>query len=407
VHRPRSNDPRGVVQAIDAFHRYISHAERGLLRLIAEADRSEVWRDDGARDMAHWLAMRYGISEWKARRWLAAADALERLPRISHALETGEIGIDKVAELARFAAPEDEARVLRWAQRVSCAQVRRRADAACRQMMEQSQEAERARRLRWWWFDDGRRFGLEAELPAAQGAIVAKAIDRLADRIPSMPDEGDADFVDARRADALVSMASARLATDPDPDRATVVVHTDLATLIGADASSAPQSAVRNAQLESGGILGPETLRRLACVGRIQAVVEDDAGNPIGVGRMSREPTAAMIRLLRHRDGGCVFPRCGRRGFAEAHHIVWWRNGGRTDLDNLAMVCSFHHKLVHEFGWRMLRDPEGRLTWLRPGGHPYRPGPSRAGPSRAGPTGSHPDPMAGTTHRQEILASAS
>jgi hypothetical protein len=409
VYHRQGSDPRGVVQAIDAFHRLISRTERGLLRLLAEADRARVWHDDGARDMAHWLAMRYGISDWKARRWLAAADALERLPCISRALDHGEIGIDKVAELARFATADDEARLLRWAQGVSVAQVRRRADAACRQRIEQAQEVERARRLEWWWFDDGRRLGLEAELPAAQGAIVAWALDRLADQIPAMPEEGGASFADARRADALVVMASAKLASDADPDRATVVVHTDLPTLVGTDGSSVPAGKERNGQLESGGIVAPETLRRLACTGRVQAVLEDAAGNPIGVGRMSREPTAAMMRLLRHRDDGCVFPGCGRRRFAEAHHIVWWRHGGRTDLDNLAMICSFHHKLVHEFGWRLTRDADGEIGWFRPGGQPYRAGPGRTGCSRAGPSRAGPGlagPMGSSRPSHQPLATA-
>ena len=67
--------------------------------------------------------------------------------------------------------------------------------------------------------------GLMAELPAAQGAVVVKALDRLAHTIPVMPGEDDPCFVDQRRADALVAMASVQIADDADPDRATVVVH--------------------------------------------------------------------------------------------------------------------------------------------------------------------------------------
>lgn len=69
--------------------------------------------------MAHWLSMRYGISDWKARRWIAAAHALEGLPRISEAFASGELGIDKVVELTRFATAETEGRLITWAQRVS------------------------------------------------------------------------------------------------------------------------------------------------------------------------------------------------------------------------------------------------------------------------------------------------
>ena len=73
--------------------------------------------------------------------------------------------------------------------------------------------------MSWWYFDEGRRFGLEAELPAAQGAFVAQALERAAQAVPVMPDETDGCFASARRADALVALCSARIAEDPDQDR--------------------------------------------------------------------------------------------------------------------------------------------------------------------------------------------
>lgn len=97
------------------MHARIGATERRFLLLVAALARRESWVDEGARDLAHLLSMRYGISCWKARRWIDAAHALERLPRLSDALETGELSLDKVAELARFAAPETEAGLIRWA----------------------------------------------------------------------------------------------------------------------------------------------------------------------------------------------------------------------------------------------------------------------------------------------------
>src|SRR5437016_3184396 len=88
-----------VVHDMDGWHARTCHAQRGLLLSIAEADRRELWRDDGAHDMAHWLWMRYGISDWKARRWISAAHALDSLPKIAQAFIAGRIGIDKVVEL--------------------------------------------------------------------------------------------------------------------------------------------------------------------------------------------------------------------------------------------------------------------------------------------------------------------
>jgi hypothetical protein len=94
---------------VDDANAHVCAAQCRMLSLIAPVDRQEAWRDSGARDTAHWLGMRYGISGWKAQRWIAAASALEGLPRLSDAFSRGEIGIDKVVELTRFATAESEA----------------------------------------------------------------------------------------------------------------------------------------------------------------------------------------------------------------------------------------------------------------------------------------------------------
>jgi hypothetical protein len=366
IERPgvQRDDDDALIREMDDCHARISSAERQLFRLIRRADRRELWRGSGARDLAHWLSMRYGISQWKARRWIAAAHALGALPRLSESFSQGELGIDKVVELARFATSDTEARLIRWARGVSCVGIRRRADLELRQSIDEVRSVERARSLSWWYFDEGRRFGLEAELPAAQGAVVARAIERLADTIPVLPGEEDPLHADARRADALVAVCSTRIAQDADADRATVIVHVRPETL----------AKERGSALEGGGVLHPETVRRLLCDGRIQSVVEDAAGQPIGLGRTSREPSPAMVRQLRYRDGGCTFPRCGSIRYTQAHHVVWWERGGRTDLDNLVLLCTFHHRLVHEHGWTVSRERDGEVRWARPDGVPYRPG---------------------------------
>jgi hypothetical protein len=364
VHGPSQPTTEYLIQGLDALHSEISRSQRELFSFIAEVDRRQAWRDAGARDMAHWLWMRYGISDWKARRWIAAAHALEELPRLAEAFCCGSLGIDKVVELTRFATPETEGRLIAWARGASCGAIRRKGDLALRASLDDVRDAEEHRRLAWWYFDDGRRFGMEAELPAAQGAVVAGALTRLTETIPVMPGEEDGSFVEARRADALVALASTRVASDADPDRATVVVHASLESL----------AAGCGSQVEGGGVVHAQTALRLLCHGRVQAVIEDQAGEPVRLGRMSREPSAWMLRQLRYRDGECRFPGCGARRYTQAHHVVWWDRGGRTDLDNLILICSFHHRLVHEYGWTVHRDPEGTVRWFQADGVPYRAG---------------------------------
>ena len=181
-----------------------------------------------------------------------------------------------------------------------------------------------------------------------------------------MPGEEDQSFAEQRRADALVALASVQITEDPDPDRATVVVHTRAGGYGSEDGS---------AELEDGPVIHEETARRLMCSSRLQEVLEDPAGDVVMVSRMRREPPSWMTRQLKHRDRECQFSRCGAKAFLQAHHLRRWELGGKTELENLILLCTFHHKLVHEYGWRIMREKHGTVTWFRPNGKRYRPGP--------------------------------
>ncbi|MGB7216677.1 MAG: HNH endonuclease signature motif containing protein, partial [Gammaproteobacteria bacterium] len=97
-------------------------------------------------------------------------------------------------------------------------------------------------------------------------------------------------------------------------------------------------------------------------------VVEDRDGTPLSVGRKTRTVPAAIHRALWARDRGCRFPGCGRTRFVEAHHVVHWARGGETSLDNLILLCSTHHMLVHEGGFRIEKDYRDRWFFRRPDG---------------------------------------
>lgn len=376
-----ANRSSALVRLADEAHAAMCLSQRELFAVIADIDRSELWRRDGAHDMAHWLWMRYGLSDWRARRWLTAAHALESLPVVDAAFRSGSLGVDKVVELCRFATPEDEEALVVWAKRVSAGAVRSRGDREIRRRLEDAHQTERARYLRWWHEDEGRTLRLEGRVPAAAGAVVVKALERVTAQLPAVPGGDERPGLDARRADALVAVCSTRIARDADPDRATVVVHVPLEVLTARGANAGVRSEhvagdEPGCVLEGGGVIHAETARRLACTARIETVIEDRPGRIVGLGRTSREPSAQMVRALRHRDGGCRFPGCGSRRFAHAHHVRWWSGGGPTDLDNLVLLCGFHHRLVHEHGWRLRGAQDGTVSWFHPSGVRYRAGPA-------------------------------
>jgi hypothetical protein len=74
-------------------------------------------------------------------------------------------------------------------------------------------------------------------------------------------------------------------------------------------------------------------------------------------------------RMLRARDQGCRFPGCGQRAFVDAHHIHHRARGGSNELDNLIELCWFHHRLVHEGGWKIRLDDTGNVVVTNPAGN--------------------------------------
>ena len=147
-------------------------------------------------------------------------------------------------------------------------------------------------------------------------------------------------------------------------ERFQVFLHVDPTTL--ADTADPGHS-----YLEDGVRLAPETTRRLTCDGALVPVASDAEGQVLSVGRRRRTVPPALRRALEVRDGGCCrFPGCQVR-HTEPHHIKHWARGGRTELANLISLCRFHHRLVHEDGWKVQMsrnqkvavfvDPKGRM----------------------------------------------
>ncbi|WP_411700685.1 DUF222 domain-containing protein [Conyzicola sp.] len=106
----------------------------------------------------------------------------------------------------------------------------------------------------------------------------------------------------------------------------------------------------------TGAPLTAAALQRLACDGATTEVTLDSFGRPLDVGREHRTFTPKQRIALAIRDGACMFGDCDKEpSMTEAHHIIPWAEGGRTDLANGILLCKFHHLLVHDNGWEIYR----------------------------------------------------
>jgi hypothetical protein len=125
------------------------------------------------------------------------------------------------------------------------------------------------------------------------------------------------------------------------------------------------QQAVGHGMLESGTLVNPHTVRRLACDAGIVPMVLGSRSEPLDVGRRQRTAPDAIRRALHQRDRGCAFPGCTRPPRrCHAHHIAHWLDGGDTCLENLCLLCRFHHQLIHHGHWTISMI-DGR-PWFTP-----------------------------------------
>jgi hypothetical protein len=349
----------------------LAAAHGRLLGLIAQANRDKRWAKDGAASPAGWLVAQLGISQQSAASWSQVADRLEDLPAISSALERGEVSFDQAQALSRFATSEDDTDLAASTPEMSVAQLRRQGRRTETIDIADVRHAHDQRRLKWWWNEPERMFHFSGRVPDHEGVVVAKALHRIALYTPPDPETGCFEDYEARCAEALVQMASQSLGEDADPDRSCVVVHVDASRLGTDDAVG---------QVVDGPAVSIATVKRWACDGRVEIVAENGAGLATGVGRATRRIPAWLGRQLQERDGGCRFPGCERTRWVHGHHLVHWSQGGPTDLENLAMLCGYHHRLVHEHGWHIAGDPNKVLTWVRPDGQPLQPRPDSVPP---------------------------
>jgi len=355
---------------------HINAANHRWLTLIAEFDRRNGWSDSMTQSCAHWLNWKCGIAMGAAREKVRVARALEKLPKVAAAMESGKLSYSKVREITRVAGPENEEYLLMIAAHGSAQHVENlvRAYRRCQEAEELSREArqQQNRRVSFRYDDDG-SLTLLCHLPAEAGALMMKALDLAMEKLPPPP----SDDVPAgtsprrvpfsqRRADALALIAESFLGHEiveaPGTDRHQVVVHVAAETL--------RKGAAGCCEFEHGSSMAAETARRFTCDASIVTLVEDEDGEPLNVGRRTRTISAPLRRLLKARDKNCRFPGCCNSRYMDAHHIEHWATGGETKPSNLVSLCRFHHRAVHEGGVRIQVLDDGALRFLKANGEP-------------------------------------
>ena len=110
-----------------------------------------------------------------------------------------------------------------------------------------------------------------------------------------------------------------------------------------------------------------ETAERHICATGMLPILFDDNGQPLKYGRARRLFSEAQHNAIAARDGGCIWGDCDRPpSWTEAHHIDQWeRDHGETNVEDGVCLCKFHHLLLHNQGYRIIRR-DGRYYLIPP-----------------------------------------
>jgi hypothetical protein len=285
----------------------------------------------------------------------------------------GEIGFAHLALIARTAEalvesptakPFDETRLLEKARDFSvgrfrnfCHHMRHAADPQG-YAVEEAQGVE-ARTLSLSSGESGMVW-VNGVLDAEGGAVLRTALEPLARRAG----KGDDRKRDRRLADALVELANHSLDNGLVPQRAGQRAHLQVTATLETLLQRAGAPA---ADLEFSLPISAASAERLACDCNITRVLLGQDSAVIDVGRSSRKVKPATRRALNVRDRGCQWPGCDRSAsWSSGHHLVHWIHGGRTDLQNLVLLCYRHHWMVHEGKWQLVKTDDGKFLAVPP-----------------------------------------
>ncbi|MCR6487936.1 HNH endonuclease [Amycolatopsis sp. OK19-0408] len=127
------------------------------------------------------------------------------------------------------------------------------------------------------------------------------------------------------------------------------------------------KSGLGTALLGDTGTMSAAEARIHACDCKLIPAVLDSASAPLDLGRARRLIPTSIRNALYLRDRGCAFPGCHRPPrHCQGHHIRHWADGGPTDLNNLALMCAHHHRLLHRSGWEVRIAADGLPEFLPP-----------------------------------------
>jgi hypothetical protein len=190
---------------------------------------------------------------------------------------------------------------------------------------------------------------LIADLDSETAALALTVLHSLAAPKPAADGDRDERTAGQRMHDAFRSVLKLALRSAELPRTAGVP-----ATVLITMTAEQFESGTGLATTSFGQKLSIDQALRVAGQAAIAWVVHDSKGGVLNYGTTQRCATEKQTLALIARDQGCAFPGCtDPPEWTEKHHVIPWSAGGRTDLDNLCLLCDFHHARIDSHSWQV------------------------------------------------------
>ncbi|GAA4891815.1 HNH endonuclease signature motif containing protein [Tessaracoccus lubricantis] len=330
----------------------------------------ENWAGDGIRSPEHWLQVYFCLSPAQATGVVKIAQRRTAMEPVLSMMGEGRLSLDQAMVIAVHTPDTYVASVARMAEFTTVVQLRRTLskyvfdDHDVKRPIQPEKPTPRPVEFRTYSTVYNGRYSLRLETDLADGELIETAIREAKDALFKAGD------TDATLYDGFLEVFNRSLTGVESTSR-----QSKYRVLLHLDTSG-------NGWLNKKGAVPEHLLRRLTCDGAVVPVWETE-GEPVNVGRTQRIVPLRTRRLIEDRDKGCRYPGCPVTRFVEAHHVIHWIDGGRTDAKELVSLCPRHHDLHHRglYSITLGRSP-GQFNFFGRGGLPIAPPPRGNPPPR-------------------------
>ncbi|MBG6095172.1 HNH endonuclease signature motif containing protein [Nocardioides luteus] len=378
----RTSQKKDVLERLERLQ-----AQQAALKLRVLAAAGDIAEETGAKDASGWLRTELLVDQAVARSQIKLAASVAKYDVVAAGLAEGVVSQDKARVITKAldaieadpaASVEDlilaEKLLVDYATRLTANELKivgkrilaeidpdRFEQAEAKALLAEEEHAQRRTFFHARDNGDG-TVDIQARVSRAVGARLRTILDSLAQpRKLSAENRG-------RKApyDRLLGQAFARVIETYDVDQlprhgghGTTVFITmsveDLRNDLGTAALGFDGDKIAAAEA-----------RRMACNADLVPVVLGTNSEILDFGRTARLAHPIQHRALRLRDKCCQAEDCDApAAWTEAHHLKPWSEGGRTDLENMVLLCASDHRRIHDPNYGYERLPDGRIRFIR------------------------------------------